>query len=324
MRIAILDDYQNAARDFADFDELAANLNAELTVFTEHLGHEDSVVCAALASFDVIVAMRERTPFTRARFEQLPNLKLLVSTGRRNGSIDLSAAADHNVVVSHTGYVPTDAVEHTWALILAAARRLDVELFSSDSPRTETAPWQTTFGLGLAGKTLGVYGLGNLGSRVAKVGLAFGMRVIAYSQNLTKARATEVGVELVSEAELFATSDVLTIHLKLSERSTGVVGAKQLAWMKPEAILVNTSRSRIVDTTALITALERQLLRLAALDVFDVEPLPVLDQLTRTRGLIATPHIGYVTAEQFEMFYRDSLENIRAWAKGSPIRIMSQ
>ncbi|MGO2053632.1 D-2-hydroxyacid dehydrogenase family protein [Glutamicibacter sp. 287] len=322
MRIAILDDYQNAARDFAEFDELAAELNAELTVFNEHLGHEDSAVCTALEPFDAIVAMRERTPFTDARFQRLPNLKLLVSTGRRNGSIDLDAAAAHDVLVTHTGYVPTDAVEHTWALILAAARRLDVELFSTDSPRTESAPWQSSFGIGLAGKTLGVYGLGNLGSRVAKVGLAFGMRVIAYSQNLTKARATEVGVELVSEAELFATSDVLTIHLKLSARSTGVVSAKQLSWMKPEAILVNTSRSRIVETPALIAALENQLLRLAAVDVFDVEPLPVLDQLTRTRGLIATPHIGYVTAEQFEMFYRDSVENIRAWAKGSPIRVM--
>ncbi|MGP5689930.1 D-2-hydroxyacid dehydrogenase family protein [Glutamicibacter ardleyensis] len=322
MRIAILDDYQNAARDFADFDALAAELNADLTVFNEHLGHEDDVVSAALEPFDVIVAMRERTPFTRARFEKLPNLKMLVSTGRRNGSIDLAAAGLHNVVVSHTGYSPTDAVEHTWALILAAARRLDVELFSAQSPRGEAEPWQSTFGMGLAGKTLGVYGLGNLGSRVAKVGLAFGMRVIAYSQNLTKARATEVGVELVSEAELFATSDVLTIHLKLSDRSTGVVGAKQLSWMKPEAILVNTSRSRIVETPALITALENRLLRLAAVDVFDVEPLPVLDQLSRTRGLIATPHIGYVTAEQFEMFYQDSAENIRAWAKGSPIRVM--
>ncbi|MGO2809780.1 MAG: D-2-hydroxyacid dehydrogenase family protein [Glutamicibacter arilaitensis] len=323
MRIAILDDYQNVATALADFEGLAAELKAELTVFNEHLGHEDSEVCAALASFDVIVAMRERTPFPASRFALLPNLKLLVTTGRRNGSIDLAAAAAHGVVVSHTGYVPTDAVEHTWALILAAARRLDVELFSSDSPRAEASAWQSTFGMGLAGKTLGIYGLGNLGSRVAKVGLAFGMRVIAYSQNLTKARATEFGVELVSEAELFATSDIVTVHLKLSERSTGVIGAKQLAWMRPEAILVNTSRSKIVQTDALVQALENEQLYLAALDVFDIEPLPAKDRLLAARGVIATPHIGYVTIEQFEMFYRDAVEDIRAWASGAPIRVLS-
>jgi len=323
MRIAILDDYQNVATDLADFDGLATELNAELTVFTEHLGHDVTAVCAALKDFDVIVAMRERTPFPASRFELLPQLKLLVTTGRRNGAIDLEAAIEHGVVVSHTGYVPTDAVEHTWALILAAARRLDVELFSSQSPRSEAEPWQTSFGMGLAGKTLGVYGLGNLGSRVAKVGLAFGMRVIAYSQNLTKARATQVGVELVSEAELFATSDIVTIHLKLSERSTGVIGSKQLAWMRPESILVNTSRSRIVQTPALIEALENERLYLAALDVFDTEPLPAKDRLLGNRGVIATPHIGYVTIEQFSMFYRDAVEDIRAWASGSPIRVLS-
>lgn len=323
MRIAILDDYQNVATDLADFAGLATELHAELTVFTEHLGHEDAAVCTALKDLDVIVAMRERTPFPASRFELLPQLKLLVTTGRRNGSIDLEAATAHGVLVSHTGYIATDAVEHTWALILAAARRLDVELFSSQKPRFEAEPWQTSFGMGLSGKTLGVYGLGNLGSKVAKVGLAFGMRVIAYSQNLTKARATEVGVELVSEAELFATSDIVSVHLKLSERSTGVIGAKQLAWMRPESILVNTSRSRIVQTDALIAALENELLYLAAVDVFDVEPLPAKDRLLSTRGVIATPHIGYVTIEQFSIFYRDAVEDIRAWASGSPIRVLS-
>lgn len=323
MRIAILDDYQNVATDLADFEGLATELNAELTVFTEHLGHDDVAVCKALKDFDVIVAMRERTPFPASRFELLPQLKLLVTTGRRNGSIDLEAAATHGVVVSHTGYIATDAVEHTWALILAAARRLDVELFSTENPRSESTPWQSSFGMGLSGKTLGVYGLGNLGSKVAKVGLAFGMRVIAYSQNLTKARATEVGVELVSEAELFATSDIVSVHLKLSERSTGVIGAKQLAWMRPESILVNTSRSRIVQTDALIAALENELLYLAAVDVFDVEPLPAKNQLLKTRGVIATPHIGYVTIEQFSIFYKDAVDDIRAWAKGSPIRVLS-
>lgn len=323
MRIAVLDDYHDISRTLADFQSLAQELDAELSVFTEFLGHDDATVIAALQPFDVIVAMRERTPFPRSRLQVLPNLKLLVTTGRRNGSIDLDAAAERGVVVSHTGYIATDAAEHTWALILAAARRLDVEIFSAQRPLEHSTGWQSTMGIGLSGKTLGVYGLGNLGSRVAKIGLAFGMHVIAYSQNLTAERAAEVGVRKVSEHELFATSDVLTIHLKLSERSTGVVGSKQLAWMKPDAIFVNTSRSRIVQTDALIDALENEQLYLAAVDVFDVEPLPQGDRLAATRGVIATPHIGYVTVEQFAMFYQDAAADIRAWAKGKPVRVLN-
>lgn len=323
MRIALLDDYHDIARSLADFDLLAEDLEAELTVFTEHLGHEDEAVMAALQPFDVIIAMRERTPFPRQRLEALPNLKLLVTTGRRNGSIDLEAAKERGIVVSHTGYQATDAAEHTWALILAAVRRLDIELFSAQRPLADDRGWQSTLGIGLAGKTLGIYGLGNLGARVAKVGLAFGMRVIAYSQNLTEERAKEVGVNKVSEQELFASSDVLSIHLKLSERSTAVVGAKQLSWMKPDAILVNTSRSKIVHTEALINALENEQLYLAAVDVFDVEPLPAGDRLTATRGVIATPHIGYVTVEQFEIFFRDAVADVRSWAKGTPQRVLN-
>ncbi|MFJ2619848.1 D-2-hydroxyacid dehydrogenase family protein [Glutamicibacter sp. NPDC087344] len=322
MRIALLDDYHDIARSLADFDSLADQLGAQITVFTEHLGHEDAAVIEALQPFDVIVAMRERTPFPASRLAALPNLKLLVTTGRRNGSIDLDAAKKHGIVVSHTGYKATDAAEHTWALILAAARRLDVELFSAERPLAHPSGWQSTLGTGLSGKTLGVYGLGNLGSRVAKVGLAFGMRVIAYSQNLTAERAEEVGVELASEQELFASSDVLSVHLKLSERSTDLIGATQFAWMKPDAIFVNTSRSKIVRTEDLIQALENQQLYLAAVDVFDVEPLPEADRLTNTRGVIATPHIGYVTAEQFEIFFSDAVEDIRAWASGSPINVL--
>ena len=323
MRIALLDDYHDIARSLADFDLLAEDLEAELTVFTEHLGHEDEAVIAALQPFDVIIAMRERTPFPRQRLEALSNLKLLVTTGRRNGSIDLEAAKERGIVVSHTGYQATDAAEHTWALILAAVRRLDIELFSAQRPLADDRGWQSTLGIGLAGKTLGIYGLGNLGARVAKVGLAFGMRVIAYSQNLTEERAKEVGVNKVSEQELFASSDVLSIHLKLSERSTAVVGAKQLSWMKPDAILVNTSRSKIVQTEALINALENEQLYLAAVDVFDVEPLPAGDRLTATRGVIATPHIGYVTVEQFEIFFRDAVADVRSWAKGTPQRVLN-
>ncbi len=323
MRIALLDDYHDIARSLADFETLVEDLDAELTVFTDYLGNDDAAVIDALQPFDVIIAMRERTPFPRQRLEALPQLKLLVTTGRRNGSIDLEAAKEHGIIVSHTGYQAADAAEHTWALILATARRLDVELFSAGRPLADENHWQSTLGMGLSGKTLGIYGLGNLGSRVAKVGLAFGMRVIAYSQNLTAERAKEVGVDKVSEQELFASSDVLTIHLKLSERSTGVVGAKQLSWMKPDAILVNTSRSKIVQTDALISALENERLYLAALDVFDVEPLPASDRIAQTRGVIATPHIGYVTVEQFQIFFNDAVADIRAWAKGKPVRVLN-
>lgn len=322
MRIALLDDYHDIARTLADFDSLAQELDAEITVFTEHLGHEDQPVIDALRPFDVIVAMRERTPFPASRLAALPNLKLLITTGRRNGSIDLEASKAHGIVVSHTGYKASDAAEHTWALILAAARRLDVEVFSAERPLAHPSSWQSTLGTGLEGKTLGVYGLGNLGARVAKVGLAFGMRVIAYSQNLTAERAAEVGVEKVSEQELFASSDVVTVHLKLSERSTEIIGSAQFSWMKPDAIFVNTSRSRIVRTADLIQALENQQLYLAAVDVFDVEPLPAGDRLAATRGVIATPHIGYVTVEQFEIFFNDAAADIRAWASGEPINVL--
>ena len=323
MRIALLDDYHDIARSLADFDSLQEDLGAEITVFTEPIAGGAAGVIEALAPFEVIVAMRERTAFPREVLAALPNLKLLVTTGKRNAAIDLQAASDHGIVVSCTRGIGTDAAEHTWALILAAARRLDVELFSAERPLAADSGWQTTLGSGLAGKTLGIYGLGNLGAQVAKVGLAFGMRVIAYSQNLTAQRANEVGVELASEQELFASSDVLSIHLKLSDRTTGVVGAKQLSWMKPDAILVNTSRSRIVDAEALISALENQQLYLAAVDVFDVEPLPAGDRLAHTRGVIATPHLGYVTAEQFSLFYNDAVADIRAWAAGKPVRVLN-
>ena len=319
MRIAILDDYLDAASQLADWNSLPGTP----TFFTNFLGHEDEAVITALQDFEIIVAMRERTPFTRERLARLPKLKLLVTTGMRNASIDMNAAQELGITVCGTAGSPAAAAEHTWALIMAAARRLDVELFSATRPRSTGQPWQQALGFELSGKTLGIYGLGNLGSKIAKFGQVFGMRVIAYSQNLTKARATEFGVELVSEAELFATSDIVTVHLKLSERSTGVIGAKQLAWMRPEAILVNTSRSKIVQTDALVQALENEQLYLAALDVFDIEPLPAKDRLLAARGVIATPHIGYVTIEQFEMFYRDSVADIRAWAKGSPIRVLS-
>ncbi|MGN6405107.1 D-2-hydroxyacid dehydrogenase family protein [Sinomonas sp.] len=313
MRIAVLDDYQRVAAHLADWD----SLGADVTFFSEHLGHEDDDVVAALDGFDVVVAMRERTPLRAERLERLPNLKLIVSTGRRNASIDLKATATLGITVCSTGYLPAPAAEHTWALIHAATRRLDVELGAIRS-----GGWQTTVGRGLDGRRLSVLGLGNLGSRVAKVGLAFGMDVVAWSQNLTDERAAEVGVRRVEKEELFATADILTIHLVLSKRSRGIVGADELALMKRDAILVNTSRGPLVEEAALLDALRGERLGLAALDVFDVEPLPADHPLRREPRAILTPHIGYVTREQYEIFFRDAVEDISAFASGSPIRIM--
>lgn len=319
MRIAVLDDYQDVASSLADWDSLPG----EVVFFTSFLGHDDSAVAAALRDFDVVVAMRERTPFTAERLRELPSLRLLVTTGMRNASIDLDAARDLGITVCGTAGSASAATEHTWALILAAARRLDVELLSAARPRASDQPWQQTLGTELSGKTLGVYGLGKLGSQVARIGQAFGMRVIAHSQNLTAERAAEVEVELVGEDDLFAQSDVLTIHLKLSERSTGVVGARQLALMKHGSILVNTSRSAIIDEDALVAALDSGAPALAAIDVFDIEPLPANHRLAHTPGVIATPHLGYVTEDQFRIFYAGAAEDIAAWAAGTPVNVLS-
>ncbi|MCW4465816.1 D-2-hydroxyacid dehydrogenase family protein [Glutamicibacter sp. MNS18] len=318
MRIAILDDYQNVALSLADWD----SLNANTTVFTEYLGTDDDTICRVLEPFDVIVAMRERTPLTATRLQRLPNLRLLVSTGMRNSSIDLEAARSRNITVCGTNGSPTAAAEHTWALIMAAARRLDVELFSSAKPRAAGHPWQQTLGMGLHGKTLGIYGLGRLGSQVARLGQAFGMKVIAYSRNLTSEKAIEVGAELVGEKDLFTRSDVLSIHLKHSERTTNIIGRQQLGLMKPSSVLVNTSRSAIIERQGLIDSLHAGTPRLAAVDVFDNEPLPVNDALLSAPGVIATPHLGYVTEDQYRLFYADAVEAIKSWRDGNPVRVL--
>lgn len=319
MRIAVLDDYQNVAQSLADWDSLPGGT----VFFSGFLGHDDDTVASALQGFDVIVAMRERTPFTADRLRKLPGLKLLVTTGMRNASIDLDAAHDLGITVCGTAGSSAAAAEHTWALILAAARRLDVELISSSRPRAAGQPWQQTLGTELSGKTLGVYGLGKLGSQIARIGQAFGMQVIAHSQNLTAERADEAGAELVGKDELFARSDVLTIHLKLSDRTTGVVGTQELALMKPGSILVNTSRSPIIDEDALVAALGAGAPAVAAIDVFDVEPLPENHHLLQTPGIIATPHLGYVTQEQFGIFYTGAVEDIAAWAAGTPVNLLA-
>ncbi len=309
MRIAILDDYQEVALTFADWD----SLNAELTVFTEPL----TDVVEQLRGFDVIVAMRERTRFPAEVLDQLPDLKLLVSTGKRNAAIDVPAARRNGVVVSATGYLGHPTAEHTWALILAASRNLPQEFASM-----REGGWQTGVGTMLHGKTLGLLGLGRLGAGAAKIGQAFGMETIAWSQNLTQEKADPHGVTAVSKDELFARSDVLSIHLVLGDRSRGLVGAAELAAMKPTALLVNTSRGPIVDEAALVDALRRKEIRAAALDVYDVEPLPADHPLRTLDNAVLSPHIGFVSREVYEIFYGDAVEDIAAFQAGEPIRLM--
>jgi phosphoglycerate dehydrogenase-like enzyme len=312
MKIAILDDYQNVALSFADWD----SLGAEIEVFTEPFAEADEIV-ERLAGFDVVVAMRERTRFPAELLARLTDLKLLVSTGQRNAAIDVVAARQLGIVVSATGYISHPTAEHTWALILAAARNLPAELRSM-----REGGWQVGVGTGLHGKTLGLLGLGRLGAGAAKIGQAFGMETIAWSQNLTSENAAERGVTAVSKEDLFRRSDVLSIHLVLSKRSRGLVGATELAAMKPTAILVNTSRGPIVDQEALLNALRRKEIGCAAIDVYDTEPLPADHPLRALDNTVLTPHLGYVTREVYEIFYRDAVEDIAAFQSGNPIRVM--
>ncbi|WP_236791278.1 D-2-hydroxyacid dehydrogenase family protein [Amycolatopsis sp. GM8] len=313
MKIAILDDYQNVALDLADWK----SLGAEIEVFTSHIADPDDLV-ARLAGAEVVVAMRERTRFPADVLARLTDLKLLVSTGQRNAAIDLKATERHGILVCGTGYLSHPTAEHTWALILAAARHLDVEL-----PAMRAGGWQSTVGIPLHGRTLGLLGLGRLGSRVAKVGQAFGMETIAWSQNLTAERAAEHDVAAVSKEELFARADVLSVHLVLSKRTRGLVGAAELALMKPDALLVNTSRGPIVDEAALVEALRDKKIGGAALDVFDAEPLPAGHPLRTLDNAVLTPHLGYVTQDVYEIFFRDAVEDIAAYQAGSPVRVMS-
>jgi phosphoglycerate dehydrogenase-like enzyme len=313
-RVAILDDYQDVARRLADWPSLPA----EVVVFRDHLSDE-AKVAARLADFDVVVAMRERTPFSRSLFERLPRLRLLVTTGMRNASIDLRAASDRGVVVSGTAGLPSPTAELTWALILALLRHVPRE-----DRATREGRWQETLGTTLKGRTLGVLGLGQLGSRVARVGKAFEMDVIAWSQNLTAERAAAVGATLVgSRDELLARADIVTIHLVLSERTRGLVGARELGLMRPTAYLINTSRGPIVDEGALVATLRAGRIAGAGLDVYEEEPLPPDHPLRRLPNTVITPHLGYVTEETYQIFYSQALEDIRAFLAGAPVRVLS-
>ena len=306
--IAVLDDYQNIALSLADWSVLDGL--ASVTVFNDHLADADAVV-ERLQPFDVVCVMRERTPLTRAIIERLPRLRLIASTALRNASIDVKAAEERGIPVVHTGYTSAPTIELTWALILAGARNLVAENAS-----LRNGGWQRFIGDDMAGGTLGVLGLGNVGGAVAQIGKAFGMNVLAWSQNLTAERAAEVGAELVSKEELFRRADVVSVHLVLSRRTRGLVGAPEFALMKPTARLVNTSRGPIVVEADIIAALKAHKIAGAAIDVFDQEPLPLDHPFRALPNLLATPHIGYVSRGLFTRFYRDTVENIRHWLDG--------
>jgi phosphoglycerate dehydrogenase-like enzyme len=310
VRVAVLDDYQNAAHRFADWD----SLDADVTFFHEHIADTDALA-EALKGHDVVVAMRERTAFTAERFARLPGLRLLVTTGMANASIDLAAAQRHGVTVSGTQGLVHATPELTWGLILALARNIPAE-----SAGMREGTWQRTIGFDLHGGTLGIVGLGRLGARVAAVGAAFGMRVLAWSSNLDPAHARETGVEPVDKRTLFAESDIVSVHYKLSERSAGIVGAEELGWMKPTAYLVNTSRGPLVDTGALVEALREGSIAGAGLDVYDVEPLPADDPLRSAPNVVLTPHLGYVTEATYRVFYGQALEDVAAFKSGAPVR----
>ncbi|WP_217197456.1 D-2-hydroxyacid dehydrogenase family protein [Streptomyces buecherae] len=313
-RCAVLDDYQGVAAASADWAALAGEV--DVVTFAEHLGTEDELA-AALADFDIVVTLRERVPFPASLIARLPRLRLLVASGMRNSVIDFAAAEAHGVTVCGTESSPTPPVELTWALLLGLARGLVPE----NAALRAGGPWQSTLGADLAGQRLGLLGLGKIGSRVARVGLAFGMDVVAWSQNLTPERAAEVGVAHAgTREELLSGSDFVSVHLALGDRTRGLLGAAELALMKPTGYLINTSRAAIVDQEALLAALRAGTIAGAAVDVFDEEPLPADHPLRTAPRLLATPHLGYVTRNNYRRYYGQAVEDIRAYLAGAPIR----
>lgn len=315
VRVALLDDYQGVALAMADWAALGPR--AAVEAFRDHV-RDEAALLRRLAPFEAVVAMRERTPFPERILAGLPRLRLLVTTGMGNASIDIDAATRLGIVVCGTEGLAPPTVELTWALILAAVRRIPQE-----DRATRGGRWQTSLGAGLHGKTLGVIGLGRLGSQVAAIGRAFGMRLVGWSQNLTAARAAECGAERVTKEELLAQSDVVTIHLRLSARTRGLIGAADLRRMKPTAYLVNTSRGPIVDETALVEMLRAGAIAGAAIDVFDEEPLPPGHPFLSLDNLVLSPHLGYVTRENYEIFYRDAAADVAAFVRGAPERVLN-
>lgn len=314
LRCAVLDDYQSVAATAADWSPVAGDI--EVVSFAEHCATEDELA-VRLAEFDMVVTLRERVPFPATLIERLPRLRLIVASGMRNTSIDYAAAERHGITVCGTASTATPPVELTWALLLGLARGLVDEANAARNG----GPWQSTVGADLHGRTLGILGLGKIGSRVAAVGRAFGMDVVAWSENLTPERAEQAGARLAaSKEELLRAGDFVSVHLVLSERTRGLLGAKELGLMRPGSYLVNTSRAAIVDQDALLDALRRGAIAGAGVDVFDVEPLPADHPMRSAPRLLATPHLGYVSQANYAAYYGDAVEDIRAYLDGRPVR----
>jgi len=313
-KVVVLDDYQDVARGLGPWEQLADTI--ELTVLHEHVDDTEELV-ARLAGAQVVVAMRERTPFDQRRLERLTDLRLLVTTGMANAAIDLQAARDLGITVCGTASPPAPPAELTWALILAITRNV-----CREDRAVRAGGWQHTIGPELAGRTLGVIGMGRLGSRVAAFGKAFGMRLLAWSANLDPAAAEAAGAEPVSKQELLGDSDVVTLHLRLSDRTRGIIGAADLATMRPTAYLVNTSRGPLIDEQALVQALRAGQIAGAGLDVFETEPLPLNHPLRCMPNVVVTPHLGYVSTGSYATYYREAVEDIAAWLAGSPVRVL--
>jgi phosphoglycerate dehydrogenase-like enzyme len=314
-KVAVLDDYHGVALQMADWGALAPE--CEVAVFRDHLSDLDALA-NRLRDFEIVTCMRERTPFGRDLLERLPNLRLLVTTGMRNAAIDVQAATELGIVVCGTGGGPeSPPAELTWGLILALVRHIPRE-----DAATRRGHWGTTVGMSLENRILGVLGLGRLGATVARVGVAFGMSVIAWSENLTAERAAACGATLVTKDELCARSDILTIHVQLSARTRGLIGARELGSMKPTAYLINTARGPIVDEAALVKALQARTIAGAGLDVFDREPLPADHPFLRLDNTLVMPHAGYVTEAQYRVRYRDTVENVIAYLRGAPLRVL--
>jgi phosphoglycerate dehydrogenase-like enzyme len=315
LRVALLDDYQGVALRCADWNRLAGK--AAVEAFRDHLTDEDTLA-RRLAPFDMVMALRERTRFPRSLLARLPQLKLIATAGMRNAAIDMAAATDLGILVCGTGGSGRSTMELTWGLILALLRHIPLE-----DRATRAGRWQETVGLGLEGRVLGIIGLGNIGGQVAEVAHAFQMPVIAWSQNLTDERAAACGARRVTKEALLEQADIVTIHLQLSDRTRGLLGAGDLARMRPTAYLINTSRGPIVEERALIDALRRQALAGAGLDVFDEEPLPPDHPFLTLPNVVLTPHLGYVTEESYRAFYGQTLENVEAFLAGTPQRVLN-
>ncbi len=314
MKIAVLDDYQNVARDMADWSRIEAE--HEITFFGQpYEGLED--FARRLEPFEIVCIMRERSPFGRDLVERLPNAKLFVTAGMRNAAIDMEACREKGIMVVGTGGSAQSTPELAWGMILSLARHIHIE-----NARMREGHWITTLGKDVAGATLGLVGLGRLGAKMAAIGNAFGMEVIAWSQNLTDERAADSGVRRVGKDDLFRQSDFISIHYKLGDRSHGLVGAAEIGLMKPTAYLVNTSRGPIVDTDALIAALKEGRIAGVGIDVYDEEPLPADHPLRSCPRTLLTPHIGYVTEDTYRAFYGEMVEDIEAWLAGEPVRVL--